>query len=212
MSHLQQQEQQQHNEEDTQPLLPSSAPSGPQSSDADTSSSMVAVKRNSLLSAPALSVQILAFIFVALIWSLVLNNLPGGLFSLPLFGYHPLLQSLGLVLLAQSILVLQPTSQSKPNEKKSAFNVHQVVNLILVLPVFTAGASIMWYLHHPSQHFISWHGILGTTVVAWMWAQAAIGAATVWGKGQLLGGEARAKSLWKWHRLSGYILLPAFLL
>lgn len=173
---------------------------------------MVAVKRNNLLSPTAIAVQAFAILFVGLIWSLVFQKLPGNLFSLPLFGYHPLLQSLSLLLLAQSILVLQPTSQARPQEKKAAFNVHQIVNAALILPILTAGASIMFYLHHPNNHFISWHGILGTAVLAWMWVQAAIGAASVWGGGKLLGGEAKAKGVWKWHRLSGYVLLPAFLL
>lgn len=71
----------------------------------------------------------------------------------------------------------------------------------------------MWYLHSPGGHFISWHGIFGTATVVWMWTQAVIGAASVWSVGQsLLGGEDRAKSIWKWHRLSGYLLLPFFLL
>lgn len=151
----------------------------------------------------------MAITFLVLIWSLVLSKMPS---PLPLFGYHPMIQSLAFLALAQSILVLQPTTQSRPGEKKSAFKIHQWVNLLAVLPLFTAGASIMWYLHHPGSHFISWHGVLGTTVVVWAWIQAAIGAASVWGKGKAFGGPEKAKGVWKWHRLSGYVLLPAFAL
>lgn len=198
----------------TQPLLPASqdpSDAGFRSSSNDSLSSIAIVKRNNLLSPSALALQALSVVFLGLIWFLAFQRLPGNILSLPLFGYHPLLQSASLLLLAQSILVLQPTTHSRPQEKKAAFNVHQVVNLAL-LPVVTAGASIMFYLHHPNSHFISWHGILGAAVVAWMWVQAAFGAASVWGGGKLLGGEAKAKGWWKWHRLSGYFLFTAFIL
>ncbi|CAO1624408.1 unnamed protein product [Parajaminaea phylloscopi] len=193
----------------TQPLLPTASSTG--ASENGDRSSVSVMKQNNLFTPSALALQALVLVFLGLVWWLVLEHLPGNLFSLPLFGYHPLLQSLSLLFLAQSVLVLQPTTQARPKEKKAAFGVHQAVNLVL-LPVVTAGASIMLYLHHPGNHFISWHGILGTAVLAWMWGQALFGAASVWGGGRLLGGEAKAKGWWKWHRLSGYILLPAFLL
>lgn len=196
-------------DEATQPLLPAAASSSPSTQPDDSPSSAVAMKRNALFSPTAIAVQALSLVFVGLIWALVFDRLPS---PLPLFGYHPLLQSLSLLLLAQGVLVLQPTSQSRPNEKKAAFQIHQLVALLLILPVVTAGSAIMFYLHHPASHWISWHGILGSALTVWLWAQAALGAATVWGGGKLLGGEAKAKSWWKWHRLSGYILLPAFLL
>lgn len=70
----------------------------------------------------------------------------------------------------------------------------------------------MWYLHDQpgSQHFISWHGILGTAVIIWTWLQVAAGIAFTSFDGMFVGGMQNAKSLWKWHRISGYILLPSF--
>ncbi|CEH12771.1 related to cytochrome b561 [Ceraceosorus bombacis] len=170
------------------------------------------VFRSNNMSGSAWVVQIFAAAFVALVWSLVFSKMPWN--NLPLFGYHPLLQSLGLVFISQSILVLQPTTTSRPKSKASALLLHQLIHLGIVLPLFTAGAIIMWYLHSKpgTQHFISWHGTFGFAAVIIAWAQAAVGAATVWGNGKLLGGPNIAKGLWKWHRLSGYILLPLFLL
>ncbi|CDS00981.1 hypothetical protein [Sporisorium scitamineum] len=71
----------------------------------------------------------------------------------------------------------------------------------------------MWYLHDQpnSTHFISYHGMLGTGVVVAAWVQAALGAASVWWKGKLVGGERKGKALWKWHRASGYVLVGLFL-
>uniref|UniRef100_V5EPS9 Cytochrome b561 domain-containing protein n=2 Tax=Kalmanozyma brasiliensis (strain GHG001) TaxID=1365824 RepID=V5EPS9_KALBG len=134
--------------------------------------------------------------------------------SLPLFGYHPLIQSFTILLLLQAIVVLQRTTPQQGERKKQAFSAHQWLNLLLVLPLFTAGASIMWYLHDQpgSGHFLSYHGILGTFVVVAAWIQAALGAASVWWKGKLVGGEAKGKALWKWHRLSGYVVVSLFLI
>lgn len=173
---------------------------------------MVAYKRHALLSPPALLAQASSLVFLVLVWTLVFEKFPGSLFNgLPLFGYHPLLQSLTLLLLAQSVLVLQPTSQARPQEKRAAFQVHQLVN-ILVLVAISVGSAIMFYLHHPAGHWQSWHGVLGAALTVWLWLQAVLGAASVWGGGKALGGEAKAKGWWKWHRLSGYVLLPLFIL
>lgn len=134
--------------------------------------------------------------------------------SLPLFGYHPLVQSLGILLLLQAVVVLQRTTGQQPVEKRAALDAHQWINIGLVLPLLTVGASIMWYLHDQpnSAHFISYHGILGTACVVVAWIQAALGAASVWWKGKLVGGENKGKALWKYHRLSGYVLVTLFLI
>lgn len=141
-----------------------------------------------------------ALAFVALVWPMVLQRMPWH--KLPLFGYHPLAQSLSLILLAQGLLVLQPTTPQTPKRKGQALIWHQLFFLISFLPLVTAGAWIMWHLHSKprAKHFISWHGTLGAIAVVWAWMQAAVGAASVWFKGKALGGEARAKSMWKWHR------------
>lgn len=191
----------------TQPLLPSSSSSG-HSSHLEPVTPLTMVRQENL-SRPAFGVQASALLFVAVVWSIVLSTMP--ITSLPLFGYHPLIQSFTILLLLQAIIVLQRTTPSHAEEKNQAFTAHQWINLLLVLPLFTAGASIMWYLHSPDNHFISYHGILGTTVVAAAWIQAALGAASVWWKGKLVGGENRGKRLWKWHRLSGYVLVALFL-
>ena len=193
------------NQDATQPLLPSTTASGAQVRPLD-------MVRSENLSSTSLGVQIPTFLFVAVVWSVVLSTM--SITSLPLFGYHPLIQSFTILLLLQAIVVLQRTAPTQPAAKRSAFTVHQWINILVVLPLFTVGASIMWYLHNQpnSAHFISYHGILGTAVVAAAWVQAALGAASVWWKGKLVGGEAKGKALWKWHRLSGYVVLVLFLI
>lgn len=151
-------------------------------------------------------------LFVAIVWSLVLTTT--SFTSLPLFGYHPLIQSLAILMLLQAIIVLQRTTPTNQQEKKSRFSNPSTYQPLLVLPLFTVGASIMYYLHDQpgTSHWISYHGILGTLCVVVAWIQAALGAASIWWKGKLVGGENRGKALWKYHRLSGYVLVGLFLL
>lgn len=148
----------------------------------------------------AQATQAFGFVFLVLVWGLVFSVF--SLTSLPLFGYHPIVQSLALLLLLQSVLTLQPTSQSQPSQKQSAFKVHQVINLLLVLPLFTVGVAIMWYLHDQpgAAHFVSWHGKLGFTGLIWAWLQVAVGVAVTAFNGKLIGGPTKAKAMYKWHR------------
>lgn len=148
----------------------------------------------------AQATQAFGLVFVILVWGLVFSVF--SFTSLPLFGYHPIVQSLALLLLLQSILTLQPTSQSQPSQKQSAFKIHQVINLLLVLPLFTVGVAIMWYLHDQpgASHFISWHGKLGFAALIWAWLQVAVGVAATAFNARLVGGPSRGKALYKWHR------------
>ncbi|SNX84915.1 related to Cytochrome b561 [Melanopsichium pennsylvanicum] len=195
----------------TEPLLPSSIPTDSHSVEGLEQPAAVTMVRNENLSRRALPVQASALLFVAVVWSTILSTM--SITRLALFGYHPLIQSIGILLLLQAIVVLQRTSTHAPAEKKAAFNAHQTINLLLVLPLFTVGASIMYYLHDQpgASHWISYHGILGSLCVVVAWIQAALGAASVWWKGKLVGGENKGKALWKWHRLSGYVLVALFL-
>ena len=45
-----------------------------------------------------------------------------------------------------------------------------------------------------------------------MIAQILLGGLSVWFDGAALGGEAKAKRVWRYHRASGYLLFPMFLL
>jgi len=51
----------------------------------------------------------------------------------------------------------------------------------------------------------------GSITVSWLFVQALIGAGSVWFGGAAFGGGHKAKLVWKYHRLSGYFLLPFLL-
>lgn len=158
----------------------------------------------------ALVAQASAVGFAALIAYLVFTHLP---YPLPLFGFHPLVQSLGLILIVQAILTLQPTTGAQPARKARASTLHQYLLALAVVPLFTAGASIMYYLHDQpgTKHYISWHGTLGAALVPLAWLQAAAGAAATWGNGVLVGGPNKGRALWKYHRFVTLFFLSSTL-
>ena len=65
------------------------------------------------------------------------------------------------------------------------------------------------FAHH-GTHFESPHAILGLITYFFLFGQAVIGL-TVYQFPSLYGGVERAKLLYKWHRLSGYVNLALLL-
>lgn len=138
-------------------------------------------------------------VLLALVWSSVfLNPL------LPLFSPHPLLQSLGVFTLTQAVLVLQPTWT--PEEKLLGARAHAFLNL-LSFALFAAGVSMVeaHKIKNNGPHFHSVHGCLGTTTAVVLLVQYAFGF-LMWGVPGVFGGIDNAKALWRYHRMSGYLV------
>ncbi|CDO70748.1 hypothetical protein BN946_scf184798.g63 [Trametes cinnabarina] len=135
-------------------------------------------------------------VFLISTWAITLANNPT---SLGLFFFHPLLQSLAVSVFTYGILTLQPTSQAKT--KAAGLIRHQLAILALGVPAIALGTLAIVYRKylHESPHFTTWHGII-------------LGAGSVWFGGRLFGGNPKAKLVWKYHRASGYLLFPLFLL
>ncbi|WWD02466.1 hypothetical protein V865_000506 [Kwoniella europaea PYCC6329] len=142
-------------------------------------------------------------------WFLVFS---GNLKEMGWFAVHPPMQSLAIT---ASLLGITPLQPPPPNStaKQNRFKTHQLVMLGLALPLLAIGSSAMIYNKyiHGAKHFTTWHGKLGLIFVIWVVAQASIGAASVWGGGKAFGGEEKAKRVYKYHRLSGYLLLTLML-
>lgn len=107
--------------------------------------------------------------------------------------------------LVQSILVLQPTHT--PEQKRIGQRIHGSLNL-LAFVFLVVGVFIIEYnkLINNGVHFHSVHGYLGVITSIILAVQYLVGF-TMWLTPQLYGGEANAKSIWKYHRGSGYIIL-----
>jgi len=146
-------------------------------------------------------------IFVLTSWVMVLASGPS---SLGWFAFHAPLQSLALALFTAGIVTLQPTSQ--PRSKAAGLDRHQLYILFLGVPSVFLGT---WAVYHNKnlagrEHLVSWHGLLGFIAVLWMCVQIAVGGASVWFGGAAFGGGMKAKNIWKYHRVSGYLLFPLF--
>jgi len=126
-----------------------------------------------------------------------------------LFSAHPLLNSAGLLALTQSILILQPTHT--PDQKRQGTIAHFTLNNV-ALDALVAALVIVEInkFSHNGIHFESAHAILGLITYILLAIQALVGF-TQYFTPQLYGSEAKAKSLYKWHRLSGYVILTVML-
>lgn len=140
-------------------------------------------------------------LLVVYVWASVLSKPP----FIPLFSPHPLLQSLGVLAVTEAILVLQPTSTAEGKLKGA--RTHAALNLISFL-LFTAGVLLIEankIKQGPDSHFHSVHGYLGVATSVVLAVQYVIGFA-MWGVPGVFGGLDSAKKVWKYHRMSGYLL------
>ncbi|KZT03516.1 uncharacterized protein LAESUDRAFT_729101 [Laetiporus sulphureus 93-53] len=146
---------------------------------------------------------------VIMTWVMVFLNNP---MSLGWFFWHPTLQSLAFGAFTYGILTLQPTMQ--PKTKLAGLRRHQLIMLAVGLPSITLGTFAIWWNKHigSAHHAATWHGLLGYITVGWLLLQVLLGGGSVWFNGRLVGGNHRAKLVWKYHRLSGYLLFLLLLL
>ncbi|KAK7023900.1 cytochrome b561 domain-containing protein [Favolaschia claudopus] len=146
-----------------------------------------------------------AAFFTIVTWVIVLVNNPVAN-NWGWFAFHPPLQSLSLALLIYGILTLQPTSQ--PKTKAAGLVRHQYAILLMAFPIMFLGTFAVMlnkYLHG-AVHFKTWHAKFGILCMGWMFVQVVLGGGSVWFGGAAFGGGYKAKAVWKYHRLSGYVL------
>jgi len=138
------------------------------------------------------------WILAAVVWSAVFSH------QLILFSAHPLLNSAGILLIAQGALVLQPTHTA--SQKRTGTYIHASLN-DLGLTSLIAGLIIIEVNKYKNgiPHFESAHAILGLITYLLMIIQAMVGF-TQFFVPQLYGGEENAKKIWKYHRMSGYVV------
>lgn len=154
-----------------------------------------------------------------IVWSAIFNN------DLIKFSAHPvpkpllhsdlrltspqLLNSAGVLLITQAILVLQPTHT--PKQKKDGTNTHAILNATAMTSLI-AGLVVVLItkFEHSGTHFESLHAKLGLITYLFLIVQTSVGATMYYLPG-VYGGVSQAKSIWKYHRMSGYILLVLML-
>lgn len=120
------------------------------------------------------------------------------------FSYHPLLNSAAVLLLVQGTLVLQPTALQK--DKHDGTYVHSVLNTLGVAALIAGLVVIeMNKASHPETRFQSVHGKMALVAYILIFVQWLFGFATFF-LPRVFGSVDRAKSLYKYHRISGYVL------
>ncbi|KAF9696328.1 hypothetical protein EKO04_005685 [Ascochyta lentis] len=138
------------------------------------------------------------WILAAIIWGGILSQ------KLIFFSAHPLLNSAGFLLAVQAALVLQPTHT--PEQKRSGTLAHFLFH-VGGTSALTAGLVIieMNKAGPGHEHFKSPHAILGLAFYVLVYIQAIIGF-TQYYTPSLYGGVDKAKSIYKYHRVSGYVI------
>ncbi|KAI8368337.1 eukaryotic cytochrome b561-domain-containing protein [Choanephora cucurbitarum] len=139
-------------------------------------------------------------LFVALVLS-VLVRLPVNIFT-----GHPIFMVLLIIFVTEGIALLQPTST--PLEKKEGLRKHAIVQSATYLSAI-GGFSFIFYnkVVAGKYHFESFHGKLGLFVFIFLAVQLVFGITMAYFPEQVFGSVSNGKNLWKYHRISGYILL-----
>ncbi|KAK6507347.1 hypothetical protein TWF481_005784 [Arthrobotrys musiformis] len=138
-----------------------------------------------------------------------------SIFSLPLglFTFHPLFNSLGVLLVFEAILLLQPTHTS--SQKVNGAITHSILTGLSLLLLVGAGVTIVLNkIRIKHAHFDSTHAILGLVVYILVLAQTIVGFAQFYAP-HVFGSVENAKAIYKYHRIAGYtiqLLLVATLL
>ncbi|KAH0562924.1 hypothetical protein GP486_002507 [Trichoglossum hirsutum] len=151
----------------------------------------------------AVLAQVGIWVLVAVIWTGIFTH------ELIVFSAHPLLNSSGILLLTQSILILQPTHT--PEQKRQGTAVHFTINFFASSSLL-AGLAVILYakIAHNGAHLESPHAVLGLVSYVFLLLQSAVGF-TQYYTPQLYGGVDKAKKVYKYHRMSGYVLLVLLL-
>ncbi|KAI9806633.1 MAG: hypothetical protein M1825_006090 [Sarcosagium campestre] len=139
------------------------------------------------------------WILTAMVWASVFMN------PLILFSAHPLLNSAGLLLVTQGIIILQPTHTAQ--QKQSGTKVHSILNGFGV-DALIAGLVVIEInkVRNNIDHFESPHAILGILSYILLFIQSFVGLTQFYFPA-LYGGVNNAKKLYKYHRASGYVIL-----
>ncbi|KAL4247179.1 hypothetical protein ABKN59_008279 [Abortiporus biennis] len=121
-----------------------------------------------------------------------------------LFSVHPLLNALGIALLLESTLLLQPTHSSVQKHKGAI--IHSVLNSVAFILMYSAFiVVVVSKVRNQEHHFGSAHAILGLITYILLFMQATFGMIQFYFP-SILGGEAKAKEIYKYHRMSGYVI------
>ncbi|KAH8695515.1 hypothetical protein BGW36DRAFT_203502 [Talaromyces proteolyticus] len=138
------------------------------------------------------------WVLTAVVWTAIFSH------DLIFFSAHPLLNSAAILLQVQAILVLQPTSTRQ--QKTLGTYIHSAL-LTLSLGAFIAAFTIIEINKGDHQRLTSPHSVLGLITYIIIILQASVGVAQFWAPKLVFGSVENGKKIYKYHRISGYLLL-----
>lgn len=102
--------------------------------------------------------------------------------------------------------MLQPTHT--PKQKVTGTHVHFALNLVGIMALI-AGLIIieMNKASHPETRFTSAHGVMGLIIYILIFSQALVGFAQFYIPQQIFGSIDKGKAVYKYHRMTGYLIL-----
>ncbi|EOA84614.1 hypothetical protein ACJQWK_06588 [Exserohilum turcicum] len=138
------------------------------------------------------------WILAAIVWGAIFSN------KLIFFSGHPLLNSAGFLLAIQAALILQPTHT--PEQKRAGTLAHFLFHAVGV-SALTAGLVIIEInkAGPGHEHFASAHARLGLAFYVLVYIQSLVGF-TQYYVPQLYGSTEKAKAIYKYHRIAGYLI------
>ncbi|KAJ6093320.1 Cytochrome b561 eukaryote [Penicillium sp. IBT 16267x] len=144
--------------------------------------------------------QIGIWVLAALVWSNILTQ------PIILFTAHPLLATSGLLLQIQGILILQPTTTAAPSQKRIGSRIHYTIQLISTI-LFLSAFTVIEINKGSHPRLTSTHSILGLLTVIFVVCQSLFGIVQYFLPELILGSVDNGKTLYKYHRWSGYVAL-----
>ncbi|KAI7875605.1 hypothetical protein K492DRAFT_173199 [Lichtheimia hyalospora FSU 10163] len=139
-------------------------------------------------------------LFIGLVVS-VLVRIPFNLFT-----YHPIFMTLFIICCTEGVVLLQPTRT--PQEKKRGLRHHAIVQAIGYTSAIVGFTTIVYNkVVSDKEHFTSLHGQLGLALFCYLFCQSLFGLLISYLPTLVFGNVATAKRLWKFHRMTGYLLL-----
>lgn len=138
------------------------------------------------------------WILAAIVWGAIFSQ------KLIFFSAHPLLNSAGLLLSIQAALILQPTHTA--SQKRVGTIAHFLFHFIGTTAL-TAGLIVIEINKQGPghEHFESPHARLGLAFYILVYLQGLVGFTQYFTPG-IYGSEEKAKSIYKYHRVTGYII------
>lgn len=162
-------------------------------------------ERANIVRGPFIGTGIIAEIGVLILCCDIWANIASTPISF--FSGHPIAMSIAIFTLIQSILFQQPITPENLNRKRLGQYIHVAFNLITFLAIITGFTIIeVSKAQGNGSHFQTTHAFFGVSTLLLLIVQYIVGF-TMWLTPSLYGGEARAKSLYKYHRYTGYFIL-----